>query len=84
MRTIGTLAELPDLGAFLAAVQFTFPCPHCGYEFHETFGWFERNDQVACGNCKDTIVFDAKEFRSAQGEFRAALERLWQSVSYLA
>ena len=84
MRTIDTLADLPDFGAFLAATPFSFPCPRCGYDFHQTLGWFERNNQVTCGNCKETVVFDAEKLRVSLGKLREALEHLWQSVGYIA
>ena len=77
------LAESPDYLQVLALCPFVFPCPMCGHEFHQTFGWFDINDQIICPNCKETIVFDAKEFRGRLRELATALSHLWMSIGYL-
>jgi len=81
---VPTLADIPDFSRFLADAILVFPCPHCGHEFRQTFGWFETNDNIGCPNCKDTVIFDAKQFRVALQEIREAVAKLWASVSYLA
>ena len=79
---VPTEVDPPDFSSLLNEVPFRFPCPHCGHEFAQTFGWLKGNDHVSCPNCKDVVVFDAKQFRIAIEELAEVLASLWASVSY--
>jgi DNA-directed RNA polymerase subunit RPC12/RpoP len=83
MRTALTLAPLPDFSRSLSDIMFPFPCPRCGHEFRQALGWFESNNQIACPDCKETIVCDPEQFREALRQLRVSLAHLWQSVGYV-
>jgi hypothetical protein len=82
MPFIHTLADEPNFSEFGACLQFPFPCPFCGQEFQQTLGSFERENNISCPNCKETVRFDAKTIRSALVQLRDAAGDLWRSVGY--
>jgi transcription elongation factor Elf1 len=61
---LGAMADLSD-------APLDFRCPKCGYQFFETVGWVQRNENINCPGCSGVLNLNLPERATLADIFKA-------------
>lgn len=67
----------------LDEAEIRIPCPKCSQTTKKTIAWIKANDELPCGRCASSIIFDREGLLAGLKKAEQSIAKFRESIGRL-